>query len=156
MFDKMDKETQRRVVRTMYELNQKKTYVEELTGLEPPVKETNPDIIKLAEIMEEYSETIRLKLNDRGANIQKLWGYIVRQSHDPYSIRDAAAKLGKNLDEIEVDPNLKGTDINYNKNFTAWKNFVLEKLDQERTFANTDDVDQFMQDVYNSLVKNKI
>ena len=155
MFDKMDKETQRRVVRTMYELNQKKTYVEELTGLEPPVKETNPDILKLAKIMEEYSETIRLKLNDRGANIQKLWGYIVRQSHDPYSIRDAAKKLGKNLDEIEVDPNLKGTDINYNKNFTAWKNFVLEKLDQERTFAGVDDIDQFMLFTYNSLVKNE-
>ena len=155
MFDKMDKETQRRVVRTMYELNQKKTYVEELTGLEPPVKETNPDILKLAKIMEEYSETIRLKLNDRGANIQKLWGYIVRQSHDPYSIRDAAKKLGKNLDEIEVDPNLKGTDINYNKNFTAWKNFVLEKLDQERTFAGVDDTDQFMLFAYNSLVKNE-
>ena len=155
LFEKMDKETQRRVVRTMYELNQKKTYIEELTGLEPPIKETNPDIIKLAKIMEEYSETIRLKLNDRGANIQKLWGYIVRQSHDPYSIRDAAKKLGKNLDEIEADPNLKGSDINYNKNFTAWKNFVLEKLDKERTFAGVDDIDQFMLFAYNSLVKNE-
>tara|TARA_R100001460_G_scaffold56657_3_gene96338 strand:+ start:373 stop:2964 length:2592 start_codon:yes stop_codon:yes gene_type:complete len=155
LFEKMDKETQRRVVRTMYELNQKKTYIEELTGLEPPVKETNPDILKLAKIMEEYSETIRLKLNDRGANIQKLWGYIVRQSHDPYSIRDAAKKLGKNLDEIEADPNLKGSDINYNKNFTAWKNFVLEKLDKERTFAGVDDIDQFMLFAYNSLVKNE-
>ncbi len=155
LFEKMDKETQRRVVRTMYELNQKKTYVEELTGLEPPVKETNPDILKLAKIMEEYSETIRLKLNDRGANIQKLWGYIVRQSHDPYSIRDAAKKLGKNLDEMEADPNLKGSDINYNKNFTAWKNFVLDKLDKERTFAGVDDIDQFMLFAYNSLVKNE-
>ncbi len=155
LFDEMDKKTQRRVVNAMYELNQKKTYIEEMTGLEPPVKETNPDILKLAKIMEEYSETIRLKLNDRGANIQKLWGYIVRQSHDPYSIRDAAKKLGKNLDEIEADPNLKGSDINYNKNFTAWKNFVLEKLDKERTFAGVDDIDQFMVFAYNSLVKNE-
>ena len=155
LFEKMDKKTQRRVVNAMYELNQKKTYIEELTGLEPPVKETNPDILKLAEIMEEYSETIRLKLNDRGANIQKLWGYIVRQSHDPYSIRDAAKKLGKNLDEMEADPNLKGSDINYNKNFTAWKNFVLDKLDKERTFAGVDDIDQFMLFAYNSLVKNE-
>ena len=155
LFEKMDKKTQRRVVNAMYELNQKKTYIEELTGLEPPVKETNPDILKLAKIMEEYSETIRLKLNDRGANIQKLWGYIVRQSHDPYSIRDAAKKLGKNLDEMEADPNLKGSDINYNKNYTAWKNFVLEKLDQERTFAGVDDIDQFMLFAYNSLVKNE-
>jgi hypothetical protein len=155
LFEKMDKKTQRRVVNAMYELNQKKTYIEELTGLEPPVKETNPDILKLAKIMEEYSETIRLKLNDRGANIQKLWGYIVRQSHDPYSIRDAAKKLGKNLDEMEADPNLKGSDINYNKNFTAWKNFVLDKLDKERTFAGVDDIDQFMLFAYNSLVKNE-
>lgn len=65
-------------------------------------------------------------------------------------------KIRKNLDEIEVDPNLKGTDINYNKNFTAWKNFVLEKLDQERTFAGVDDTDQFMLFAYNSLVKTKI
>ena len=155
LFEKMDKKTQRRVVNAMYELNQKKTYIEELTGLEPPVKETNPDILKLAKIMEEYSETIRLKLNDRGANIQKLWGYIVIQSHDPYSIRDAAKKLGKNLDEMEADPNLKGSDINYNKNFTAWKNFVLDKLDKERTFAGVDDIDQFMLFAYNSLVKNE-
>ena len=155
LFDKADKETQRRIVRTMYELNQKQTDIEKRTGIKPPVTETNTDIIKLAEIMEEYSEMIRIKLNDRGANIAKLWGYIVRQSHDPYLVRDAAKRLGKNLKEIEVDPNLKGKDINYNKNYTSWKNFVMDKLDQERTFADVDDVDSFMLFVYNSLVKNQ-
>ena len=69
LFDKMDKETQRRVVRTMYELNQKKTGMEEQLGMRPPVTETNTDIIKLAEVLESYSEMIRIKLNDRGANI---------------------------------------------------------------------------------------
>ena len=63
--------------------------------------------------------------------------------------------MGKNLKEIEVDPNLKGKDINYNKNYTSWKNFVMDKLDQERTFADVDDVDSFMLFVYNSLVKNQ-
>ena len=154
LFDKADKETQRRIVRTMYELNQKKTNI---AGVEikPPVTETNPSIIRLAEAMESYSEMIRLKLNDRGANIGKLWGYIVRQSHDPYLVRDAAKTLDKNLDQIEADPNLKGKDINYNKNYTAWKNFAMEKLDQERTFAGVDDIDEFMLFVYNSLVKNQ-
>jgi len=155
LFDKMDKETQRRVARTMYELNQQKTALEEQVGLKPPVTETNPDIIKLAEIMEEYSEMIRTKLNDRGANISKLWGYIVRQSHDPYLVRDAAKVLGKNLDEVEPDSKLTGKDINYNKNFTAWKNFVLDKLDQDRTFAGVDDIDEFLLFAYNSLVKNQ-
>jgi hypothetical protein len=155
LFDKMDKETQRRVSITMSELNAQKTTIEERTGIKPPITETNTDIIKLAEIMEEYSEMIRIKLNDRGANISKLWGYIVRQSHDPYLVRDAAKVLGKNLEEIEIDPNLKGKDINYNKNYTAWKNFILDKLDQDRTFAGVEDIDEFLLFAYNSLVKNQ-
>lgn len=155
LFDKMDKETQRRVSRTMQEFSSQKTALEENLDIKPPITETNPDIVKLAEIMEEYSEMIRVKLNDRGANISKLWGYIVRQSHDPYLVRDAAKALGRNLDEIEADPKLKGKDINYNKNYTAWKNFVLDKLDQDRTFAGVDDIDEFLQFAYNSLVKNQ-
>ena len=158
LFDKMDKETQRRVVRTMYELNQKKTGMEEQLGMRPPISETNPDIIRLAEILESYSEMIRIKLNDRGANISKLWGYIVRQSHDPYLVRDAAKVLGKNLEDMDdgIDPNLKSKkDINYNRNYKAWRDFVMEKLDQERTFAGVEDVEEFMLFVYNSLVRNQ-
>ena len=104
--------------------------------------------------MEEYSEMVRTKLNDRGANIGKLWGYMVRQSHDPFTVRNAADVL--NLKNIEPDPNLKNKkDINYNKNYTAWKNFVMEKLDKERTFAGVDDIDEFMDFVYNSIVRNQ-
>ena len=143
MFAKADANTQLRIARTMEQIGK---------GLE--VTEKNPSIVKMAEIMEEYSETIRQKLNDRGANISKLWGYIVRQSHDPYLVRDAARRLGKKLKDIEVDPNYKGTDINYQKNFQAWKEFVLPKLDQQRTFANVDNIDQFMLFAYNSLIHN--
>tara|TARA_R110000796_G_scaffold17028_1_gene52632 strand:+ start:3877 stop:6495 length:2619 start_codon:yes stop_codon:yes gene_type:complete len=158
LFDKADKQTQRRIVNTMYELNQKKTAMEEQLGMKPPITETNPDIIRLAEAMEGYSEMIRLKLNDRGANISKLWGYIVRQSHDPYLVRDAAKVLGKNLEDMDdgIDPNLKSKkDINYNRNYKAWRDFVMEKLDQERTFAGVEDIEEFMLFVYNSLVKNQ-
>ena len=42
---------------------------------------------------------VRTKLNDRGANIGKLWGYMVRQSHDPF--RNDADVL--NLKNIEPD-----------------------------------------------------
>jgi len=142
-------EVQRRVTRTMFELGQ-----EPVGGDKPKITETNQDIIKLAEVMESYSEMIRQKLNDRGANISKIWGYIVKQSHDPSSIRNAAAILG--ITDIKTDPSLTlKKDINYNKNFQAWKNYVMKKLDSDRTFANTDDVDEFMQEVYNSLVGNK-
>ncbi len=158
LFDKgldgiSEAEVQRRVTRTMYELSSEQTDIAGVK-IKPPVTETNQSIVKLADIMESYSEMIRQKLNDRGANIQKLWGYIVKQSHDPASIRNAAAILG--VKNIETDPSLKlKRDINYNRNFLAWKNFVMEKLDTDRTFANTDNVDEFMIDVYNSLVGNK-
>ena len=141
-------ETQRRVTRTMAELNQQQTVTEQRLGQKPKVTEKNKDIIKLAEIMEEYSEMIRQKLNDRGANIAKMWGYIVKQSHDPYSVRNAANVLGKNLNDIEGGSN-------YNKNFKAWKDFVMQKLDTDRTFANTNNVDEFMTEAFNSLVGNK-
>ena len=141
-------ETQRRVTRTMAELNQQQTVTEQRLGQKPRVTEKNKDIIKLAEIMEEYSEMIRQKLNDRGANIEKMWGYIVKQSHDPYSVRNAANVLGKNLDDVEGSSN-------YNKNFKVWKDFVMQKLDKDRTFANTNNVDEFMIEAFNSLIGNK-
>jgi hypothetical protein len=141
-------ETQRRVTRTMAELNQQQTVTEQRLGQKPKVTEKNKDIIKLAEIMEEYSEMIRQKLNDRGANIAKIWGYIVKQSHDPYSVRNAANVLGKNLDDVEGSSN-------YNKNFKVWKDFVMQKLDADRTFANTNNVDEFMIEAFNSLIGNK-
>ena len=147
-------EVQRRVTRTMFELGQEQTITQKRIGEKAKVTETNQDIIKLAEIMESYSEMIRQKLNDRGANISKIWGYIVKQSHDPSSIRNAAAILGVTDVKADVDLTLK-KDINYNKNFKAWYNYVMQKLDGDRTFANTDDRYEFMQEVYNSLVGNK-
>ena len=150
-------ETQRRVTRTMSELAQEITDIAGVK-IKPPVKsltEKNPKIIKLAQIMEEYSEMIRQRLNDRGANIAKMWGYIVKQSHDPYNVRNAANTLGRNLDDIKIDEKFEGTDINYNKNYKVWKDYVMQKIDAERTFANTDNVDEFLQQVYNTLVGNK-
>jgi hypothetical protein len=149
LFESANKQTQRRIVRTMYELNQKI-----VDGTEPKLTEKNADIIKLATVLEEYSELIRTKLNDRGANIDKLWGYIVRQSHDPYLVRDAAARLGKK--DIEIDQKYSNKyDENYQRNFQAWKEFTLDKLDTERTFADVDDIDEFMLFAYNSLVRNE-
>ena len=154
LFAKADEPTQRRIVRTMFELAQKPTKAEVDTGIKPVITEKNPEIIKLATILHEYSEMMRIKLNDRGANIGKIWGYIVRQSHDPYSVRDAAKVLGDTT--TEADPSIEGKwDRNYNRNFNAWKNFVMDKLDAERTFASTENIDDFMIAAYNSLIKNE-
>ena len=145
MFDKADGRLQEELAITQQQISE---------GMEVTTK--NPDIKKLAEIMEKHSELTRQALNARGANIPKMWGYVVRQSHDQFNVRAAANRLGKNLDEIKADPTLTGTDINYNKNFTAWKNFIMQYLDGDRTFGNTDNIDSFLMNSYNSLVGNKI
>ena len=62
--------------------------------------------------MEKHSELTRQALYERGANIAKMWGYVVKQSHDQFNVRAAANRLGKDLNQIKADPNLTGTDIN--------------------------------------------
>ena len=145
MFDKADGRLQEELAITQEQISK---------GMEVTTK--NPDVKKLAEIMEKHSELTRQALNARGANIPKMWGYVVRQSHDQFNVRAAANRLGKNVDDIIADPTLKGTDINYNKNFTAWKDFIMQYLDGDRTFGNTDNIDSFLMNSYNSLVGNKI
>ena len=145
MFDKADTRLQEEISITMEEIS---------LGTEVTTK--NKDVKQLAKIMENYSELVRQKLNARGANIEKMWGYIVKQSYDQFNVRAAANRLNKKLEEITVPENLQGKDINYHKNFTAWKNFIMQYLDGDRTFANTDDIDNFLLNAYNSIVGNKI
>ena len=91
MFDKADGKLQEELAITQQQISE---------GMEVTTK--NPDIKKLAEIMEKHSELTRQALNARGANIPKMWGYVVRQSHDQFNVRAAANRLGKNIDEIKL------------------------------------------------------
>ena len=145
MFDQADARLQEELAVTQQQISE---------GTEITTK--NKDVKKLAEIMEKHSELTREALNARGANIPKMWGYVVKQGHDQFNVRAAANRLGKNLDEIKVPEDFKGKDINYNKNYNAWKDFIMQDLDQKRTFANTDNVDTFLFESFNSLVGNKI
>jgi len=152
LFANADRNTQLRIAKTMEELAQEQTMAEKKAGVKIKVTEKNKEIVALAKVLHDYSEMVRQQLNDRGANIPKLWGYVVRQSHDPFLVRGAAKVLGK---EVVVDPALtQKYDQNYNENFVAWKEFVMDKLDKDRTFAGVDDIDEFMLFVYSSLVRN--
>ena len=154
LFTDADIPTQKRIAKVMEEAGVEPTAMEKRAGIKPPITETDPDIKKLGILLEEHSEAIRTMLNDRGANIPKLWGWVVKHNHDHFNIRNAAETLGMKLDDLKADVNMKGTDINYNKNYKAWRNFVEPFLDQ-RTFDTVDNIDEFMAEVYNSLVGNK-
>lgn len=138
LFSTANEDIDRRTARTIWEL-----------GEGVAVTEKNKDIVKLANIISDYSESVRMKLNNLGANIGKLPGWIVRQTHDPFQIRNAAKVLkelaGKQVDELDgsVDRNLK-----------AWKEYILPKLKDE-TFAGFESKDDFLNNVYNSLSRSE-
>ena len=127
----------RRVSRTIWQIGEGKK-----------VTETVKEIIDLAKIMSDFSESVRKKLNNLGANIDKLPGWIVRQTHDPMQIRNAADVL-KLKDNKNVAEYTGGVD----RNFNAWKEYIKPKL-AERTFDGVDNKDEFLAFVWNSLVKN--
>lgn len=126
--------------------------MEEIDRGQPPTSK-DPNINKIAEIMSEFQEQIRIRLNNAGADIPKLWGYIVRQSHDPFQLRNAMDVI-KSKYAKGIDDNLgKGGD----KNFEAWRAFIEPLLDRDRTFgtgSNERGRYEFLLRAYNSLVQN--
>lgn len=79
---------------------------------------------RVARVFVKYQEAARLMQNEAGAWIGKTAGYIVRQTHDQYRI----AKAG----------------------FAAWRDAILPKLDA-KTFAEVDDVETFLKEVWTNL-----
>ena len=116
------------------------------------ITEKNSDIVKLAKVIEDFSETVRKKYNNYGANIEKLPGWIVRQSSDPFQLRNA-------LDVINVKNNVKSKSSNgsADTNLQAWKDYIKPRLDHKRTFFETDEanIDAFLDNAYNSLIRNE-
>jgi len=74
-------------------------------------KPHSPLAVKIAKVMAKHQENARLLLNDAGAFVRKLPGWIVRQSHDPVRLQAAG--------------------------FDRWYESILPKLD-ERTFQDVE------------------
>lgn len=137
-----------------YDIEKKVAKVVWQIGEGKKITETQKDIITLGKIIAEFSENIRKKYNDFGANTEKLPGWIVRQAHDPFALRNA-------VDVLNLKNNKKSKEINGlpERNLAAWKEYILTKLDHEKTFSKTDgsaeSIDEFLIFAYNSLVRNE-
>lgn len=81
--------------------------------------------VEMATVIRKWQEVTRIDANAAGADIAKMPGYIVRQSHDVFVIRAAG--------------------------FEAWKAEILPRLDLTRTFADADNVDKALQATYDAL-----
>lgn len=83
---------------------------------------------QVAEIFHKYQRAAVARANRAGAWIKPLPGYIVRQSHDPARLRRAG--------------------------FEAWRDFVLPRLDLDRTLAG-ENVDEFLRAAYTNIVSGR-
>jgi hypothetical protein len=91
-----------------------------------PLRDTVPAQAKeIAEILMKVQDFVRNDANEAGAYIKKIWGYVVRQSHDQ-------ARIGKATEK-------------------EWIDFILPKLDPI-TFARWDGTpEEFLSGVYKNL-----
>lgn len=97
------------------------------------------DVAKnIAPVIEKWNEHVRTQANNAGAWIGKQDGYVVRQSHDMYKIRDASRRSGGKFTKDDAE------------NFEAWKEYILPLLD-ERTFEEVDNVNDFLDSVWRGL-----
>lgn len=85
-----------------------------------------PEVMKTAEAINKWQETIRMKYNDHGGAVDKQVGYIVRQSHSSDKIRRA------------------GKD--------TWVDGIIEKLDMARTFEDGADPKEVLGKIYDNFV----
>lgn len=99
------------IFRAMYELGQEKPNAEAVAKLMPEARE-------VAKILKDAQEVARVKANEAGAWIKDLRGYVMKRSHDPLKIAQAAGE---------------GIPLNSPQHFEAWKEFMVTNLDWDRS-----------------------
>lgn len=91
----------------------------------PRLEGLDPTAVKIAKIVYKYREDSRNTRNRFGAWIRDLTGYITRQQHDFMKIRAAGDK--------------------------AWKDFVRQRIDVERSLKPGQNLEEFLDVVYADL-----
>jgi ribosomal protein S20 len=83
------------------------------------------EAVEMARIISKYQDDALYTQNRFGSWIRDMRGYIVRQSHDAYRIM----KTG----------------------YQEWRDFVLPRLDTERTFRNGENIEEFLKQAYDDF-----
>lgn len=112
--------------------------------------DSSDNIKKIAKILKETQEYSRIRLNKAGADIGDLLDYIASTSHDQYKIQNASYFLQQRSLVQRLNP-LNKAEKN-KADYEAWRDYILPKLDEKRTFVNVDDIEAFMQGTYDAFV----
>jgi hypothetical protein len=108
------------------------------------------DARDLSAIIFKYQELFRVSANNAGAMIGKLADYITHQSHDQFKVRTASGVIEGTRGKIR-----EALRYNEDLNFKAWRDFVMPKLDGERTFMGLEDPDKWLRHVWQSIASGE-
>lgn len=92
-----------------------------------------------AEILERHQEAARVEANRQGANIEKLQGYTIAQTHDPSKLL----------------PKVKNGQNRFEDGFEQWFQFIYPRLNHARTFKGLKGEaaqKNMLREIYTSLV----
>ena len=107
---------------------------QEMLGVNTGLKQAK----QIAEVLKNFQEEYRLRLNDLGANIGKLSDWITRTMHNA----DKMANASKRTKIVE-------------DNRIAWREYTRERLDLKRSFPEVADIikiNKILDDIYDSLM----
>jgi hypothetical protein len=134
-----DSTNSRQIAREMQALNE---------GVE--IKGSTNEVKQIAKILKDTQDYMKIRLNKAGADIGDLADYIAGTSHDQYKIQNAAyyvqqRTLGQRLNPLDKPARDKS-------NYEAWRDFILPKLDENRTFKDVESKEDFLRKTYDSFV----
>lgn len=113
----------------------------------------DPDIKKMADIIQESQELARQIQNKLGANIGKLRDFIASQVHDPLKLLRTADRWDEHIRNLaRLRGNFEGK---LDMAFERWFNFMMPLLDADKTFSDIDPTDEarrgFMRAVFDDV-----
>lgn len=108
----------------------------------------------VAGFIRESYEKARTLANFYGANIGKLDDFIAHQIHDPVRLSMTGGVIDHIKNRIKLikefgfkEGNQRLSDMAYQQ----WRDFIVDRLDADRTFATIDDKEKFLKSIYVSL-----
>lgn len=116
----------------------------------------DPKIRKLASIINDTYRIAIKKLNQAGADIRQIEGYMARQTHNPEIMAQTADNVIDRIKQrIEARTRLgsfaEARKYLREEAYQRWKNFIEPRLDPFRTFQGADP-EEFLRSTYDALV----
>lgn len=135
-----DASNARQIARELWAISQETTH-----------PESTKEVKRTAEIIHETQTYAKNRLNKAGAAIDDLGDFIASTSHDQYRMRNAWYSVQETR-SVAQRLNPKDRAPANVDNYQIWRDYILPKLDHEKTFGAEADVESFLRKTYDALI----